>query len=304
MIWLLSAVAGHLLNAVAFILDKTLLRSAFKTSATYATLISLLSGVVLLAAPWVRAWPNADVWPSVIGFGGLQVVALWTFFEALRRGEASRVVPLVGVLVALFAFFESAMFLGEHLTWSQIGGFGLLVIATAILAGGGEARSRLSSAAIFSAIASAFLFASSSVSGKAAFDRADFLAVFVGSRAITLFGGLVLFALVREARREIVSIVRPRNGNGVPRGAAPLAVVAQTCGAAGYVLVNYAVSLGSASLVNAMQAVQYAAIVMVAWFGGESLRLRLGEAISPSIVIAKTVAIVFVAIGLFLVATP
>ena len=80
-----------------------------------------------------------------------------------------------------------------------------------------------------------------------------------------------------------------------------LTLIAQSAGATGFILVNYAISLGSASLVNAMQSVQYGLIVLVAWFGGKQLRTLLNEKRTPFIVTVKTFAILLVGIGLYLI---
>ena len=302
--WVLYATFGHVLNAIAFIIDKTLLRTTFKQSATYAILISLLTSVVLLATPFVESWPSGNIlWPVAL-FGAIQVAALWAFFESLKRGEASRVVPIVGVLVAVFTFFGTSIALGERFTSEQYGGFILLVISTGILAWGGDTKKgRISLRVLCLAVISAALFAIASVSGKYAFDHATFSGVFVASRFYMVLGGAALFLLDAPARQELLSLFMPkkRKENGIGGRAIGLTAVAQTAGAGGFILVNYAIALGSAALVNAMQAVQYGLIVIVAWLGGKWMRELLNEQKTPVIVTLKSFAILLVAIGLYLI---
>ncbi len=303
-LWVVYAIVGHVMNAIAFIIDKTLLKSTFKQSATYAVLISILSTVVLFATPWVTAWPEKGILLNVIAFGLLQTFALWAFFEALKRGEASRVVPIVGVLVALFTFLGISLTIGEAFGAPQYIGFILLVISTGILAWSGEGKKgKLDSAVFVLALTSAILFAISSVSGKNAFEQSDFLGVFVASRFYMVLGGIVLFLLHKGARKEVQSLCFPkkRAQESISERALALTIIAQSSGAIGFILVNYAIALGSASLVNAMQAVQYGLIVLVAWFGGKKLRALLNERRTPLIVAMKSFAILLVGIGLFLI---
>lgn len=302
--WIFIAVIGHILNAIAFIIDKTLLRSTFRQSATYAILISFLSSVVLLATPLVDVWPTGVVNWYVVLFGAVQVAALWAFFEALKLGEASRVVPIVGVLVALFTFFGTTFTLGERFTGEQYAGFILLVIATSVLARGGDAqKGRVDLKVLCLSTISAALFAISSVSGKFAFDHAEFLSVFVASRFYMILGGALLFLVAAPARDEFLHlfIASKRKKADIGTRAIGLTLIAQTAGASGFILVNYAVALGSAALVNAMQAVQYGLIVLVAWFGGKQLQAMLNEQRTLTIVTIKSLAIFLVAIGLYLI---
>jgi len=299
--WLPIAILGHLLNACAFLVDKALLSTAFRKSGTYATLIGVLSCFVFLAAPWTTI-PSADAWPSVAGFGALFVLAVWTFFEALRRAEATRVVPIIGSLVPIFTLIGTSIFLGERLSTNGYIGFGFLVVATGILASG-RGKGRLSTGTIGVCVLSAVLFAASSTLGKHAFASTGFLDVFVWSRLATLVVAVGIGLLASGVKDELKKLIFVKSKGAAVKESFALGLMffGQTCGAFGFLFVQYAVSQGSASIVNALQAVQYAALVMVAWFGGERLAGLLHERRSISSYLAKGIAIVLVAIGLYFV---
>ena len=300
MTWILLAVAGHLANAVAFIIDKTLLSTSFKRSATYAAMIGTLSLTVAVLSPWVKAWPSAAAMPAVAGFGVLFVFALWLFFEALRRAEASRVVPIVGSLIPIFTLAGTSFFLHERLSWQQGIGFMLLLVATVFLSSGKKGH-HPDAKTVGIAIGSAAFFAASSVLGKIAFTQSDFLGVFVLSRAFAGATGLCIGLLNVGARKELWSMIRPKQAKGnLHRPQTALAFAGQVLGSVGFFLVNASLSLGSAAIVNALQAVQYAAIVLVAWFGGKHLRQLLHEERTPLVMATKGFAIFCVAIGLAL----
>lgn len=304
MSWFLLAIIGHLSNAVSFIIDKSLLKSALKHSATYAAMIGAISLIAVVASPWVHVWPSGEYLLANVGFGVMFVLALWGFFEALKRGEASRVVPLIGSLIPIFTFAGTSLLFHERLTTQALAGFVCLLVATALLTRGGKAG-KLDAPTIVIAMASAFCFAVATLFGKKAFEHPDIVGVFIESRVFAGIAGLVIGLSVKSARKELQRLFfgtkkkKAKDGHGT--GA--WAVVGQIFGSVGFVLVHLAIREGSASLVNALQAVQYAAIVLIAWFGGAQIRKMLQEERTPHIIFIKSLAILLTGIGLALVAT-
>ncbi len=61
------------------------------------------------------------------------LLGMWSYFKALKCGEASRVVPIVGAY-PLFAFLFALLFLGEKLTLQKALGV-LLVVSGVFLLG-------------------------------------------------------------------------------------------------------------------------------------------------------------------------
>ena len=297
--WFFLALFGHLSNAGSFIVDKFLLKVAFKRSATYAAVIGILSLIVFLLVPWVKVWPTAALYPYIIAFGGLFVLAVMLFFEALKRAETSRVVPIVGSLIPVFTLIGAVLFLGERLTVAEYAGFVLLFCATWILTGGGL-RARMEPQVLLWSLGAAVLFAASSIFGKYAFLRGDFVAVLIGSRVAVAVVGCGIALALPSSRAELMTLFHPKRGLQQSMGSWTLMILGQAAGAAGFVLVALALAKGSAALVNALQAVQYAAIILVAWIGGKHVQKALGEEITPRSLVAKSIAIVFVAAGLSL----
>lgn len=302
--WILAAISGHLLNGAAFLIDKILLSSSFKRSGTYAALIGGLSCFVLPVLPWIDL-PNGFVWLPIALFGSLFVIAIWLFFEALQEGEASRIVPIVGVLIPIFTLLESNVFIGERLPWENIWGFGLLIVATLILTAVGK-KGWLPLRVILICTASAFLFAASSVAGKAAYLQEGFVSVFVSSRIFAAITAIAIGMFATGVKSELSKLLPHRRDSKTlkaeHRHSVYLMLTGQISGAFGFLLVQYAISLGSASLVNALQAVQYAFLVLAAWVGGPKLASMLKEDRHTRVILIKTIAIAFVGIGLYLIA--
>ncbi len=299
--WLPIAIIGHLLNAFAFLIDKALLSTSFKRSGTYASLIGGLSCLALLALPWTSI-PPANVWAPMIGFGSLFVFALWAFFEALRRGEATRVVPIVGSLIPVFTLLDTSLLLGERLPFNGYLGFSFLVLATIVLSSGNK-KDRLDKTTIGICILSAFLFAASSAFGKLAFNEAVFLDVFVWSRFFAALTAILIALFATGVRSELTKILFVKDKQAAREEGSKLGlmILGQFCGALGFLFIQFAISEGSASIVNAMQSVQYAALVLVAWLGGKRLAALLHEQRTLKTFLTKGSALILVAIGLYLI---
>lgn len=299
MSWLIFALIGHISNGAAFVIDKALLSSAFKRSATYATMIGGLSLIVALAAPFVAYWPSVSLIPVVIGFGMTFVFALWAFFEALKRGEATRVVPIIGSLIPVITLLGTMTLFGERLTSKQLVGF-LILLASTWLLTIGKTRHELSSRAIVICVIAAVLFAVSTLFGKFAFDHGDFLGVFVSSRIIAGMTGIAIGFLVPAAGREALLIIRPKKK---PKHKAPAgwAILGQSLGAIGFLMVHVAIKQGSASIVNALQAVQYAFLVLAAFALHKRAPQLLNEKLDKKTIALKITALVTTAVGLLLV---
>jgi len=58
------------------------------------------------------------------------LLGMWSYFEALKHWEASRVVPIAGAY-PLFAFILSMVFLGENLTLQK--GIGVILIVSGVV---------------------------------------------------------------------------------------------------------------------------------------------------------------------------
>lgn len=302
--WIIAALGGHLLNGAAFLIDKILLSSSFKKSGTYAALIGGLSCFVLPILPWVHL-PEGAGWIPVAIFGSFFVLAIWLFFSALQKGEASRIVPIVGVLIPIFTLIDSSWLIGERLPWENVWGFALLIIATLVLTSVGK-KGWLPPRTILICTVSAFLFAASSVAGKAAYLQGGFIDVFAASRIFAAITAIAIGIFAPGVRQELAKLIPHPSEKKAEKAehahSVYLMIGGQLAGAFGFVLVQYAISLGSASLVNALQAVQYAFLVLVAWFGGPKLAKLLQEDRRTRTIIIKTGAIALVGIGLYLIA--
>lgn len=306
MSWLALAIIGHLANGIAFAIDKILLKSAFTRSATYAGIVGMLSSIVVFVIPFVDRWPAGNAFSVALVSGVAFILALWSFFAALSRAEASRVVPIVGSLIPMLTLAGSFLYLGERLSDKTFIGFLLLIVATVILSSGGKGKP--SGEAIWLSVTSSLLFAIASVTAKFVYDDSGFLGSFILTRiAAVATAAFLLLVVDRQAGSEVMTVLRPGRHHESSKHKQPgkiaaiMALVGQSLGAVGFLFVQWAMSQGSASVVNALQAVQYAFLVLAAFVLRKRAPQLLGENLTRRVLILKSIALVFTAIGLALI---
>lgn len=275
MLWLLVAVGAHVVNAFVYEIDKNILgtwRTRLNEPARYAA----YSGIVAAGAVWLLLLAPAApslfvvVWSLVAG--ALWMFGLWVLFVALKNGEPSRVVPLSGVSTSVCAVAIGAVLLGEWLPARELLAVGVLV------AGGGllslRAGALRPAAGAGTAVLSGVLFAAYFAVVALVYRAFDpFLAAFAYTRLGVGVWALVLIVLLaaraspmhqqRAAYHAAVS--RPKIGTLVSRRTASAAFAgSKLLGAVALVLQSYAVREGSVAVVNALQGVQYAVVLVLA----------------------------------------
>lgn len=298
--WLLAVIIGHLLNALSFVLDKVLLTKSIANPFAFTFYVGVLGLLVVVFIPFVDFFVPS---PTALGIdivaGALFSVALLFFFLALKGAEASRIVPYIGGAIPVFTLALEVPLLGVRLTMTQLVAFAVLVVGTVLIA---VDRDQPKSGRIFSqhtwvyGLCAALAFAVSFVITKLAFNTQPFFNSFIWMRAGSLLFPLLflLWPAHRAAIVDAVSIFRHRSGVWY--------VLAQAFGGAGFVFVNYAISLTSVSVVNALQGVQYLFLLVLVLVGSLFVPRLLKENIGRRSLTTKISGMIIISVGLFIIA--
>lgn len=295
MSWLTIALLGHFANAGAFVIDKILLVGKMKYPAVYVFYISALALLAILIVPFVEvAWLPKNLWLPAIIAGVTFTYGLLAFFTALKNAEASRVVPLVGAAVPLWTLIIASFTLGERLTNPETLGVMCLVVGAVLISYEKKGKDISTTDALVSVLAGA-LFALSYTYTKAVFNEETFWSGFIWIKIISFLAVLPLLISANTRKR----LFNPDKQTKPT----PLFFVGQVSGAAGFVLLNYAIELSPrVTIVNALQGVQYAFLfIMLAVLSWLSPRL-LKEDFSHKVLLQKLLALAVLAGGLYLVA--
>lgn len=303
MLWLIAALAAHALNAFVFVMDKGILgvpQARISQPARYAAYSGLVTvgAAALLTVPGGYAPPNFFIafWSLVAG--GLWLLALWFFFTALAAGEASRVVPVAGASVPVFTLIAAAFVLDERLSAGQGLAVGLLVTGGALLSVRWATVRGLPARILAAAVASGAAFAVHFAVVKMVYFTFDpFLAAFAYTRlGVGVWALLLLlFLAARQPRAE------QRRGRAAT-GLVFVFLASKLLGALALVLQNWAISLGSVTVVNALQGVQYVFILALALLVSRWAPHLLREERRRVVLGQKLTGIVLVGAGLLVLA--
>jgi drug/metabolite transporter (DMT)-like permease len=301
MSWIVLALLAHGLNAVVFLVDKGLLTASprFAQPLRYTFFSGVLAGVSVVLLPWVNSWPSGFIlgWSAVATI--VHLPALWLLYWSLRHGDPARLVPIVGSVVPVATWLLAVSILGE--TFSS-----LEVVAVVLLIGGGALlglersrqgipAARLLGAAVVSGVCFAAYF---TVLKQLYTAPASFLTVFVYSRLFEAFLVLVFVGpwFVWRARAAKSHRQQPRVSRGI---AAPVLFMGNKGIAAGaFILQNYAISLGSVTVVNALQGTQYAFLFLLGLFLHRWWPSIFTREESPALFWQKLAGVVCCAVGL------
>lgn len=301
--WISVALAGYGLNAVASVFDKFLLsEKRIGAPALYAFFMSLMNlpFIALIPFGFVLFAPVAVAIGIASGF--VFLYGLLTSYMAIKRSEVSRAVPLIGVTAVGFLFVVSlaSLFLsGGSISFSSLLALGLLVGGAVILATGGKGVG--GPGFVRSILLSGALTALSLVLLKAAYLSSNFVTGFVWSKVGIFLAGISLFA-VPSFREAILS---SHDRFATPKKKRNLMTVGyflltQVFGGIGTILVSYAFSLGSATFVQGMNGIQYGLVFVFATILSARYPHVFREHISHRETVRKVIAIVLLALGIWL----
>ncbi len=308
MSWIFVALSAYFLLAIANLGDKFLVDNVLKNSKAYAFVACVLGALVFVVSPWFLEWPGFLLFSFNLINGFIFAIALWFLYEALRRGEASRVLVFIGGLTPVFSLFFSFIIFKEKFLGEQLIGLFLMLVGVFLIAFLPTKRSWLSRVvksvglsfkagsknALFIAAFSAFSYSLYFISTKIAYSHQEFISAFIWTRlGAALFVLLFLFSLKnRLAIIELFSSKGKKKNNF-------LVFLNQIIGSSGFILQNYAIFLGSVVLVNALQGVQYAFLLIISAVIALWRPKLLKETFSKRIVFQKSLAVIFIGLGLY-----
>jgi len=291
--WLIISVLGYFLNAVAAITDKILISKKIPNPAVYVFFISLLGLVGLVLAPWGFSWISWFYLGIALIAGVAFTGALLHLFKALKIAESSRVTPFIGGFSPIFVFIFSFFILGERLSFKQIVALVIIILGTILISSGRATQKNPIKAYVFSFI-SALLFGLYYTLTKYLFDNLSFINGFVWLRLTTFVGALLLLVKVQN-RQDIFH----QNKETITQSG-PLFLFGQAAGAFSFLLINYAISLTSVTVVNALQGLQYAFLLVLILILFKWRPSLLQEKMRGWVLVQKIAAIILIGLGLFL----
>ncbi len=289
--YFIIAITAYSLFAINGVIDKFLLSKAVRSPAVYAFYIGITGPLTFVLAPFgLKMISLADLPIAIIG-GASFIGALYFLYKATQLTTISRILPIEGGLVPVFTFVFAYVLLGERLTQVQLLGFVFLVIGAVVISLKHD-RTGWHPKALGHAIAAAALFALSFTLTKYIFDHYNFISGLVWTR-LGFFAVSLALLIPRSVRKAIFNTPKQTSA-----GNKYLYYGARITGSLGGFLQNYAISLGSVTIVNAMQGTQYALLLIGTIVLSRYYPKILKEEVTVNIILQKLIAIVLITIGL------
>ncbi len=288
------AIIGYTTLGAASLLDKFILSKRVSHPLTYVFYISIIFLLLFFLLPFGIYFPS-DVytWSAVAASGFFFFMGLWLMFIGVQKSEVSHVGPLMGAAISLSTVILGRIFLGETLPVEKTAAIGLLIAGSLIISFEKSRRHHGWHAGMLFGILAGLAFAGSHVASKFAYDELGFYSGLILTRAVLGLCGLFLLA-APVVRAEVFS----RQTGSRPRKKRGIVFINLALGTLGVLLIQYAISLGSVSLVNAFEGLKYAVLIVLVAILSKFFPKVLKEEYSRGEMLQEILAVLLIAGGL------
>jgi drug/metabolite transporter (DMT)-like permease len=302
--WLFIALASYFLSALAIILDKFILGSKKVGSPpVYAFYIGSLGIGALIFAPFGFSVPPLfQIILSIIA-GSLFTYGILALYFAIKVGEAGRVAPLAGAVIPVGTYFLSVFFSGEKISQISLAGIIFLIIGGLLISFDLPLKvDRKKFIPGFKmAIFSGIILAVAYFMLKIVYGNQNFFNGFIWTRFGSVFA-IASFFLVPAWRKNIFKSLKGfKKPTQAHVHAGALVVLNKIVGGTASILFNYAIALGSVTLVNALVASQYVFILILAAVFSIWHREIFSEKLYFWDWAQKIVAIIIIGVGIYFI---
>lgn len=295
MLWVILALSAYFLLAIVELIDKRILSSPEVSPLPYAFYAGLLVSFSFILWPLDFSFLPSLITIYALGGGITFFLGIYFLYSAIIKGEVSRVISIVGGLSPILIFIFSLLFLGEKFRLNSLIAFLMLVAGSVLLSlvKKGEGF-KFGHHFFLSCFLAALFFALSYGLTKAVFFKTSFLNGFIWIRVGTLICVIFVF-LMPELRKRILESSR-----GFSTKLTALFFIDKGISALAHVALNYAIKLGSVAIVNALQAVEYAFIFVLASAFSYFYPNIFCESLAPKHLVSKIIGIALVSFGVVL----
>ena len=297
--WFILSIVALLLFSIAAVVDKFMLSKAKLPPIAYAFYVSVLGGLIssffLLFGPDFY-FPQSQLITLLIA-GGTFYFALLSMFQAVVKSEVSKVNPLIISLTPLLVYLFSFLLGVEFLTYLKLLGILLIIAGSYGLSQAGLPKTRLKPKVWLFIILAGTLFALANTFSKLAYNHLSFINAFIWLRWATLAAAL-LFTCLAGGWSKIFNFKEKKSEKKEKWSAF---AIGQTAGGLGVILMQYAIKLGSVTLVTALQGFQFFFVIIIVYLLSKFSPKVLEENIQTKFVALKVVWSLLMFLGVVLI---
>lgn len=292
--WVFVALSGYFLLAFTGVADKFLVSKVVRQPVAYAFYTAVTGPFSLALLPFGgQILKLGDMIVALLA-GVCFIIGIYFSYSAIGKTSVSRVVPIQAGLGPLFTLILSYFILAERLSLVQASGFFFLVMGAVLISFRHEEAGWMPKA-FFQAALSALFFALTSVLTKYTFNHSNYITGLVWPSV----GFVIPLAFILPFRANRKAIFNAPKDAGKRNIA--LYYSSRATGTVGGFLQKYAIKLGSVAVVNSLQGVQFAFLLILTTFFSIYYPKVLKERIDQATITLKLSAIAAISIGLFLI---
>lgn len=258
MSWVFFALIGQFMLGTSAVFDKMLLKKGYFKPLVFTFWMSVLGVVSLFLTPFGFVLPSAKIIAIAFASGVLFDVAMYLFFSALHKGDASGTLTITGGLSPIFTLTFSYLLLNSNITGADMLGFAILLVSGFLFFRIKERDNQLAS--FYLILGSAVVMDLSFVLSKIVFSDANFISGFVIIKVAGILPAL-LFLFYKPLRKDILATTQHKKIKHdvfyfLNRGYASV----------GSIFIYWAIAKTHPALVDASQSFKYVVIFFASWF--------------------------------------
>jgi len=305
MLWFILGLISFFLLAITTIADKFLLTKTKLEPLNYAFLISILGAVastVLILFESKFSWPMGEIFTIILAGAGFFFGVYFQYLVFYDK-EATRVNSIINSMVPIFTYFMSLALIVDHLTPIKLIGVGVIIVSSYLLSQVGQKKDRFILGDIALMFLAALMFAANHVFSKVVYEQMPFFDAFIWIRWSIFAVGLVYVTLIGGWGK----IFPKKDKVQEPAEKASkktqwlVLLFGQGCGAVSILLYQYAVKLGSVTLVTALQGTQFFFMLIMAVLLTKYYPRLFREDVSPKVLKLKIMYSILLFVGVFFI---
>lgn len=294
--WLFVALVGFAVGAIVNVMDKYVLEKTVSKPVVFVFYSTAPAVFILLLSPWAGSLRSAFDFLVAALAGFSFVFGLWACYKAIQKSEVSHVNPLIGAVIPVFVFVWSLIFFNETLSLRQIAAILFLIIGSFLISMEKSGEHRGFQAGLAWGLLGGFAMSIFVTASKYLYGNNSFFSGFVWIQGAV--GLIALTLLFSSVLRRTFEKKTETEKLGVKK--ISFIVLDKFLGVVTLVLVQYAVALGSATLVYAMAGVQYALLIIFVVLLSKLWPKFYREDYSRSELFQEAVAVLLIAGGIAL----
>lgn len=305
MLWLIIVTGAYFFGALSNVGDKFLLGSKKISSApVYSFYIGIFGLGAFILAPFGLTFPNGNIMTLCLISGLLFTVGITFLYFAIERAEASRVMPVFGAVIPIVSFILASIYGVENLTILQILGVALLVFGGLLISF--DLPLKLGKRKFFSgfyhACAAGFVIAVAYLIFKYIADSGEpFITWYIWTRVGGLIGAVGLLLVPSWKKNILNSFLSAKKNKENAAKTGGIFIGNKLIGGISTLMLNYAIQLGSVTLINALVSLQYVFVLAIVTILSRTRANVFQEKLLFWDWAQKVAAIAIIAVGMFFI---